>query len=255
MLWGATDPLKSRVRFKARMLENIVALAGGFILVVCLASALISFIFPSFLLMLVADVTALSVVFYFYTVWQNRPIGVRCGHCRKVVMSNTPWVCGNCEEENRDAGIWPIFGPCAHCKDEVKAYRCHHCGDFIFFSEDEDRRNYAYRLNAPNEVRKTNERAEKVLEQGQAIEDKKHEVAMADLEAALKALQAKIDGPKVKTPLDIKVEMCEREFVGIMGVREYCRKKRQEVAVTFKDHPQELEEANRAIDHIAAMLT
>lgn len=102
-----------------------------------------SLIFPS-LLIRPANYAAIPVFWYLvFHVWEKSPIWIRCGHCGKMIASNTPWICGfkQCRNEHVDA--YPFVHRCEHCTAEPKAYQCHHCGKLIFLSEDELAQNFA----------------------------------------------------------------------------------------------------------------
>jgi hypothetical protein len=106
-------------------------------------------------------------------------------------------------------------------------------------------------LNAPSEIPKPPEldgRAVKVKTNQENKQDKEHELEMAKLDEQLKGIKERIDGPKIKTPFEQKKESFDKYYDGVMGIREYARKKRAEAAEAYKNDPESLKDANEAID-------
>jgi len=133
------SPLTAKSRFKNRHFSNWMSGIFGYA-AVAFGNSLI---FPS-LLIRPANYAAIPVFWYLvFHVWEKSPIWIRCGHCGKMIASNTPWICGfkQCRNEHVDA--YPFVHRCEHCTAEPKAYQCHHCGKLIFLSEDELAQNFA----------------------------------------------------------------------------------------------------------------
>ena len=159
----------------------MVAIAGAFILGVIVMSWLFSVFAPGVLApMLVGDVIALGVAYYFYILWERRPIRLACPKCEKIILSNTPWVCGVCRKPNLNTTEFPFVHKCGNpdCGFEPKAYRCHHededgivCGEMIYLSEERDKLNYAYCLNAPEEKSRSDTHTEKLQEMRESKEE------------------------------------------------------------------------------------
>src|SRR5581483_2955640 len=126
------NPRGARNQFRLPTLKNCVLVGGIFV-----AGALIFAQLPfSFLLDLILG----CVLYYFYfNIWSFEPIRFSCPHCGWVVATNTPWICGVCEQKNQNADDFPFVHRCEHCGNEPKAYRCHHkdCGNIIFLTDDE----------------------------------------------------------------------------------------------------------------------
>jgi hypothetical protein len=164
-------------------------------------------IFSSFPLMLVGDVAALVISYILYLLWHDRPISLQCANekCRKLILSNTPWVCGFCKQTNRNANQFPFVHQCAHCGDEAKTYRCHHCGEFIFLTKDEDKINYAYSLNAPAEKSSDDKYAEnlKKLRANKEMKDARLSLAQVDAELLRLRKIVKPQMPKKKSAREI----------------------------------------------------
>ncbi len=153
MIFESTNPLTSRARFKSRDLRNKITISVLFTAVVAVMSLFVSMGRGGFLLMLLGDAIALLGARLLYLIWHKRPIRLRCRKCGKIILSNTPWVCGFCGVENRNADEYSFVDRCSDCKDVPKAYRCHHidengkpCGEIVFLSADKSERGYAYCL-------------------------------------------------------------------------------------------------------------
>lgn len=235
MIFEPTTPKTSRSRFKLRTIHNFVALFAIFIVLVAVISMVSSmWSFP----MLMGDAIAFGIVYYLFTLWDKRPIGMECNHCGKYLASNTPWVCGYCKKPNTNANDYPFLGPCAHCGNEPKAYKCHHkdCGQLIFFSEDMDGSNYAYCLNSPNESA-ADPRTLKVIEREESKQEKEHALLMAELDTKLKDAKAKLDGPKIKSPRELQQEKFDKFYRGVMGSEEIADEALAQVRIKFKDDP------------------
>jgi hypothetical protein len=164
----------------------MAVIAGMFLPAALFVALLFSWLFPgTFWLVVLIDGIGLGVAYYYYAVWENQPIRFCCPKCTKIISSNTPWVCAECGEPNRNANDYPFVFECQHCGAEAKAYKCHHrekkkdCGEIIFLSEDRDATNYAHRLDSPSEVPAPDKHAENMTK----LEKRKQEkLARRDLE-------------------------------------------------------------------------
>src|SRR6266702_8904280 len=99
MFFGSTNPTQSRAWFKA---SKYTLLICGILFLVCVVifSIISSAMFRgSFLVMLAADLVAALLAYGIYVLWNTAPVRVRCPSCEKIVLSNTPWVCGFCGEK------------------------------------------------------------------------------------------------------------------------------------------------------------
>lgn len=201
MVFASTNPTTARSRFRSRSAVSLAAFIVLFLGVVVLVSWLSSMFYPSFILMLVADVFSLGVCFYLYSQWHDQPVKLSCPECEAIVLSNTPWVCGFCTRTNRNANAFPFVHKCSHCGDEAKSYRCHHCGELIFLTEDHDKHNYAYSVNAPSEQPKPDAHVERLKELRESKEVKVAELDVAQVEGELIRLQKLINPemPKKKS--------------------------------------------------------
>jgi hypothetical protein len=118
----------------------------------------------------------------------------------------------------------------------------------IFFTEDQDETNYAAALNSPAEVPKPDERTVKVKANVETVQDRTHDIQIAELDEKLKIIKERTEGPKIKTPFEQKKESFDKYYDGVMGIREHARTKRAEAAERYKDDPESLKDANEAID-------
>lgn len=236
------NPLTAKLRFKFRTFNNWLIVISIF--------AFAAAVFDNW----VIDALAIAALFYHYFfILDKRTIGMDCNHCGKHIASNTPWVCGFCKEPNRNAREHPFVDACGHCGNEPKAYKCHHtgCEKLIFLTQDKLETNYAHVLNASSEISeppKPDERAVKVKTHQEMKQDKEHELEVARLDEQLKQIKERLDGPKIKTAFEQKKELFDKYYDGVMGMREYARKKRAEAAEAYKDDPESLKDANEAID-------
>jgi hypothetical protein len=249
------SPLTAKQRFQFRPLSNWI-FCGGVFVVVALALALAV---PTPLVW-IADGGVIAMLFYLnFFVLEKRPIKIRCPHCRKYIVTNTPWVCGACGKKNVRTDDFPFIFRCEHedCGVEPAAYECHHrdCKKLIFLTEDERRTNIACCSDEKKERRGRDERAAKVRTDKEKIEDKANELGVADLDAKLKEIRAKSEGPKIKTLAEQKREAFDSGYDAAMGVRAHARKRRAEAAEEFKDDPESLKDANDAIDDLLHRFT
>jgi hypothetical protein len=250
VIFESTNPLTSRLRYKSRGFWNTVCVALLFLAFLIVFSWLASILFPGSLAMVFVDVIGLACAYWLFNFLGSRPIGFDCNHCGKYVTSNTPWVCGFCKQTNQNANEFPFVHKCEHCGNEPKAYKCHHadCGGLIFLTRDMLKINYAYCLNSPTEIPKPDERAEKLKTDQERLQDKQNERDMAKLDEELKGIKERVEGPKIKTPYEQKKESFDKYYDGVVGMREYARKKRVEAAEAYKNDPAALKDANDAID-------
>jgi hypothetical protein len=234
-----------------------VVIASLFIFAVILMSWLVSIFYPGvFLLKLLGDAIALLGAYFLYIIWDKRPIRLRCENCRKIISSNTPWVCGVCKRPNRDAIEYPFVRHCGYedCGAEPKTYRCHHCEEFVFLTDDEDKINYAYRLNSPTEISKAEERAEKLKSKQEEVEDIDHEINMGrrtilkvQLDERLSEIKKKSN--KVLKPVgEAKREGLKEFFDAKAAVKQAAREQKAANAEKHKDNRRARMEDDAIVD-------
>ena len=241
------NPRTAKFRFKHRELSNGVLIA--------IVGIILIFVFSHFSWWWIADIVLMGLLyFYLFYILEHRPIKLRCPHCEKIIRSNTPWVCGFCKKTNADTNEFPFVRHCEHCGAEPKAYKCHHqkCGEMIYLTDDELEPNYAYCLNSPAEI---SARTVKLNTHQENVQDKEHEIQMAnydvmraELDAKLKEVKKKSEPIKIKTPYQQKEEGLENYLAGVMGARELATKQKAKNATTYKDRPDDLKDANEAVD-------
>ena len=245
VIFGPTTPLHSRDALKSRDFHNFAIVFAIFIPLVGFFSVLwYALSFP----VIIGDAIAIGFVYYLFTLWNKRPIGLLCDHCDAYLATNTPWVCGYCGHKNTNANDHPFIGPCAGCGNEPKAYKCHHetCGKTIFFTRDKDESHCAHRLGSGPQP-PVDTQAAKALEREEAKRDKENAVAMADLDVKLKEAKAKLAEPKVKTPYEQQQEKFTRFYEGILGADDIAEKALAAARIEFKDNPEALERREEVI--------
>jgi hypothetical protein len=243
----SNDPLKGKLRFKMRTLNNFLLVIGVFTIFALYALVLL----PEHVW--IADILAIGVLVYLHYAFLNkRAIWIRCPHCDKKIATNTPWVCGVCQAKNEHVDNFPFVNRCESCGVEPKAYQCHHeaCRELIFITEDEQTRNFAYCINTPAEIPPPDARTVKRQGHEESKEEKMSSIELAELDLKLKEIKAKHDGPKIKSPFEQKKEQWESEYVGIMGLQEYVHRKTIEVKELYKDDPVSLKDALDAIEEV-----
>lgn len=236
----------------------MAVIAGMFIIAVFVLSVLASALFPgSFMIMLIFDGAALAGAYYFYILWEKRPIHLVCRNCGKIILSNTPWFCVVCNQPNTNATEFPFVHKCEHCGAEPKAYRCHHpvCKQLIFLTADKDKANYAFRLKSPNEKSKKDKRARQLKENQQIKEDRDHEIAMAqsdltlvDLKRRHKLIKSQLKATKTKPPIEAKRENLKDFFGSSVSAEQAAREQKAVNAEDCKNNPSERKRRDRIVD-------
>lgn len=222
-----TDPKKGkwlRLMFKLRTPINFF---WSVILFALLAVA-ISQLIP----LLVAYVISAAIVFYiFKTFLNNRPLRITCDHCGKIILSNTPWVCGFKGCKNEQPNYFPFLYECEHCHAQPKAYRCHHkkCGKLIFLTEDHLTSNYAFCLNSPDEITEEN-RSKTVKQREQQRQDTIHEIEMLELDKKLVKTLESMPDDKDKSPY----KTLKRETASRLKWKEAGARMRKEISEKYK---------------------
>jgi hypothetical protein len=217
-MFDSTDPLTSRSRFETRKFRNFSSLFVIFLVSVVVFSWFVSKVFPGFIPLLIVDAIVLGAIYYLYNSWSNQPIKIRCEHCDKIISSRTPWVCGVCGTKNTDTANYPFVSKCKNenCGCEPKSYRCHHCNEFIFLTEDEDTLNYAHSVNSPAEMPEPDKHAEDLKALREKKAEKLEEREIAIVEADIQKLEKL---KKAESNDDRKIdEIVEGEVEYVMGL-------------------------------------
>lgn len=192
MFFESVNPLTSRERYASRRLLVMAEIAFLFVTAVAVASLLVSLVLPGQILpMLVCDAIALAAAYYLYVAWSIRPIKLKCPNCGKLVLSNTPWVCGDCDYVNAKPTEYPFVYHCGNteCGAEPKSYTCHHCEKPIFLSDDRDKKGSAIRFVPEVD---DHEHRVKELKQRREIKSEKREIALVDKDLAETRKQVRI---------------------------------------------------------------
>jgi hypothetical protein len=172
--------LRAREEFRTgRPLKHLLLVGGLFVVWVLIVSPFaFRWLFDAF--------GIAAAAFAYFVVLQKQPLFLACPNCGKVIASNTPWVCGECETRNLNTAKFPFINQCESCGVEPKAYKCHHqnCGRLIFLGPDRQTENYAYFASAapPPAVDKT-------IAQKREIEEKKNEILLERLDQKLRELK------------------------------------------------------------------
>ena len=246
------SPLSGKRRFKLRTLNNFL-----FAIAIFIPFALLSIYFasPRFWIAWVADAVAIAVLFYLYrTFWDKRAVWIRCPNCRKMIATNTPWMCGSCSAKNEHVDDYPFVHRCESCEVEPRAYRCHHeeCEKLIFLTKDELVRNYAYCINPVFEAR--NEEVERdTFEQKKRRGEYRLHLAKLNKEVEL-AEQAEMEAyqksqpPREKTPAEKIREHRDKRRGKAVAAAEHYRNERKSNAENYKDDPEMLQMLNIELD-------
>lgn len=257
MIFESLDPLESRMQFKTRSLRTWIALLGGFAVLFVVLRVFFLIMVPGVLGALLAFLGAATSACIFYFIMEGRPVRVECPSCGKLILSNTPWVCGSCNAKNLNVDLYSFVNKCEHCGIAPKAYLCHHttdgkpCNTPIFLTVDESEQNMARCLNTRGAA--AEDEADTRLERERLREKrvKEHAVTMAELDVTLKGLKAQIEGPKVKPKRENAIRAFDDEYDGTMAIEEHLAKRLREIEGQFKDNPALLKRAKKALEEAA----
>lgn len=258
MIFESLAPLESRMQFKTRTLRLWAVLLGGFAVSFFFLRLVFFLLLPGALGAWAAFLITAAVACVFYFLLGDRPVRLRCDACKKLILSNTPWVCGVCHKPNLDVAVYSFLHQCEHCGVEPKAYRCHHikndgkpCGKPIFFTVDEAGQNMATCLNIKDAP--TRAEADANLEREEMVEKRKkeHAVAMAELDVKLRGYMTQLEGPKIKSRRETVIKAFDDEYDGSMAVKEHLARRLREAEEEFKDDPALLKLAKKALEDAA----
>lgn len=233
-------PLNARLFFRLRALINCAIIAVIFVpLTIFFLGVIGGWIATLFLIG--------ALYFFFFYVLQKMPVEIDCPHCHENLVTNTPWVCGECQQTNRDIDDFPFVHQCGLCNAEAKAYRCHHCSELIFLSRDRRKQNFAYSLdNRPSEQTLPSE--DESLKQQKAREALLHEIEMAELAFKLEETKQQAEFGKKKTPTEEIETSFTKFYARAMGSQEYAERKRAEADEMYKDKPEVRKRVHETID-------
>lgn len=241
--------------FKTRTLRTWAVLISAFAILLLVLLLVFAVAVPGVLGALLSFGIAAAVTGILFTMYDGRPIRLRCPKCRKMILSNTPWVCGSCGKKNVNVELHPFLSTCEHCGIAPKAYLCHHkkdgepCNKVIFLTVDESEHNMARCLNT--KVGPDEEEAGAEREQLRVKRSKEHEVVMAELDLKLAGFKAQIEGPKIKSHRERIIAAFDDKYDGSMAVKEHLAKRMEEIKVQFKNHPAQFKLAKQALEDAA----
>jgi hypothetical protein len=170
--------------------------------------------------------------YYFFFVLQHRSISIDCPNpkCRGKIDSNTPWICGYFQEKNKNTVEFSFLNRCEGCGTEPKAYKCHHCGELIFFTEDKLKINFATCINinaTPQATAAATAAIDLKAQRQEEIAAAKHLFDMEEMERIRQAAKAKVATPTVKT-IDQELKDIEAAFLRdrakFMGAEDFGEK-------------------------------
>jgi hypothetical protein len=266
-IFNSADPLTSRERFASRRYLNQARLGTGFIVFALIWSPLWLLLLPvslgvSLLALALGYAAAFGLVRYYHIVWEKRPLRLRCPNCRKVVVTNTPWVCGYCRQPNLNPLEIPFVDKCANpaCGIEPKTYRCHHCNEFIYLTPDRDEINYAYRFNSPKDTTEADIEAKKQKEErekgryahSQRVLSKNDELDLAKLEEELAIIRMRIKKTKTVGKPNSKEAKLEEDYNEATESADLVRRLKEKISVEFKGNASEIRRRHALVDMIAA---
>jgi len=232
------NPLSSRTRFRCRGLSN-------WLFAFLLFAAWVCIVMP-FWFRWLADIAGIALLSYMlFFVWEKRPIKMRCPHCRKLLLSNTPWICGFCGKKNEHVDKFPFVHKCEHCHAEPKAYRCHHrdCSGIMFLTEERVEDNCAIFANLPPAPPVEDD----IILHYKEKEKLMHELEITELAIKIDASKQRLEFGKKKSPLE-EIQASFAKYDGrVMGSEEFARQQRLAYAEKYKDDPEMLERANATL--------
>ena len=230
-------PSTGRLRFKLRTLSNWTGCIGVFITLVVIYAWLL----PEAAAWIADFVTGVILYFTLFSVLQKRTIWILCNHCKGRIATNRPWVCGDCNWENRDVDDFPFINRCGNCRAIPRAYECHHCLGIVFLSDDPDERNYACALGSPSRKKpaKTGERPEdEETTRKRKIRDYEDLILKAKLETDLVHAEANLKKARgEKMPLEEEAKLRHEQDMKRFSIYRDGRAKAEQ----FKNDPERYE--------------
>lgn len=219
-----------------------------FILIVVAVSWLARASNAGFVGMLVGDALAIGFTYFLYVLAEKVPIRIRCNGCKKVVLSNTPWI-GACTHQNKDSGIYSFLNRCGHegCGMEPKTYKCHHCGDLLYLTEDEDKSNVAVSLTIPPEPQILNERERTTQQHDDAKLKKEREIELKKLEAQIKEIETRLSDPKIQTAYEKERDKMMAYLDKVARLHLDLNKFEANAELQYKDNPEMLKIIKEAV--------
>ena len=222
------DLLKARAWFKMRGAVNWVVAIALFIPVYFV----LMLAFGTIIAFVVSTATAFALFFF---VLDKRAVKILCAHCQKPIMTNTPWVCGFCKAANKNVDDFPFIHRCQHCTAEPKAYKCHHCGELIFLTEDQLKANYAFCLGTDVEEIPPPPEPDAIELQQRKVQKLKHQIILTRLNAELKKEKRIAESLKEKNPEEEAEERLKKHVAKGIAVDKAAHRLRLKYAEECKD--------------------
>jgi hypothetical protein len=235
------DLLKARAWFKMRGGVNWVVTIGFFIPVYFV----LMLIFGTIIAFAASTAAALALFFF---VLDKRAVKILCDKCQKPIMTNTPWVCGFCKAANNNVDDFPFIHRCQHCSAEPKAYKCHHCGELIFLTDDQLKANHAFCLGTEVQLVPPPPAPDEAAHQKREVETLQHQVIVARLTAELNKVKNQAELSKKKSPEQKIEESLTEHLASNMAGFRAARNVKMALAEELKDDPDLLEKANASVD-------
>ena len=163
-------------------------------------------------------------------------------------MTNTPWVCGFCKAANNNVDDFPFIHRCQHCSAEPKAYKCHHCGELIFLTDDQLKANHAFCLGTEVQLVPPPPAPDEAAHQKREVETLQHQVIVARLTAELNKVKNQAELSKKKSPEQKIEESLTEHLASNMAGFRAARNVKMALAEELKDDPDLLEKANASVD-------
>lgn len=243
-----TTPLSGRARLQWKEVIVVAKLLPPFLLVVVAVSWIARVSGAGFIGMLIGDVVAIGFTYFLYVLAEKTPIRIRCNGCSKVILSNTPWICGICKQPNKDATTYSFLDRCGNegCGIETKTYECHHCGDLIYLTEDNDKTNVAVSMTIPAEPQIITKRERAAQKHEDAKLEKQREIELKKLEAEIKEIERGSD-PKVQTAYEKEREKMMAYLDRVVRHHLDLNKFEVDMKLQHKDNPEMLKIIDEAV--------
>lgn len=187
-------------------------------------------------------------IWFVFFVLDTRAIKILCNHCHKPIITNTPWVCGFCQENNNHTDNFPFIHRCEHCGAEPKAYKCHHCGELIFLTDDQLKANFASCIGTEVKAVPPPQAPDESELQQREMQNLKNQIILTQLHAELKKEKRIEESLKKKSPEEEAEERLGKHVAGDIAVFTAARRVRLKYNEEFKDDPELLKKINLSVD-------
>jgi hypothetical protein len=240
-------PIEARAWFKKKERTTWIATIAAFISLLAILSQFNDW----WLAIIFAGVGSFGLFVFL----DKRSPGIECINCKRIIATNTPWLCGFGKDgklcRNENTNTYPFINECEHCHFIPKAYQCHHCGSLIYLSMDRQEFQFARCLvnSKPNEERKPvvvrDVVGEKVATQKEDVRDLEHKLRKTELEKQIEIEKNKPTGHGIKTPEQALKEEIETAVNGGMTLYtlEHQLKEKADVEFAKDEHKRQQKHA------------